>query len=185
MIPSRGLTKDKDWLDVPGYEGFYQINRSGIIRGVCRLVVLVNGKLREVPERLIKPRINNRGYLAVRLSRNGETKTKFIHKLLAQAFIPNPDNKPFVNHKNGIKTDIKLENLEWVTHSENIQHAYNTGLISPKGKLIIDKCSGRMFVNIHEASCIYNINPNTLRNYLNGGIKNNPTCLNYHLDALS
>lgn len=68
------------------------------------------------------------GYLCIELKKGDQEKNFKIHRLVAEAFIPNPEGKPFVNHINGIKTDNRAENLEWTTHSENVQHAYDTGL---------------------------------------------------------
>lgn len=164
---------------VSGFEGYYEISKEGIVCGICLMIVQSNGKIRNIPEKIIKPRLNNRGYLDIRLSKNGKTSTKFVHILLAQAFISNPENKPFVNHRNGIKTDNRLENLEWVTHAENIKHAYRLGLVKKKGKRVIDKCTGNEYKNIKEAAEILNLNYSTARGYINGGIKYNPTCLEY------
>lgn len=77
----------------------------------------------------LKPYSNGRGYMMVRLVNNDGKKPFKIHRLIALQFIPNIDNKKFVNHKNGIKNDNRIENLEWVTHSENIKHAYLNNLI--------------------------------------------------------
>lgn len=76
------------------------------------------------------------GYVRVHLTKNGKTKKFFVHRLVAEAFIPNDDpSKNCVNHKNGIKDDNNVENLEWVTHRENVNHAVETGL-QPKGEKI-------------------------------------------------
>lgn len=83
----------------------------------------------------VKQRMNNSGYLRVALSKNGKSKAYFVHRLVAQAFIPNPENKQFVNHKDGDKTNNRMSNLEWCTKSENMQHAVKTGLVHYHGLL--------------------------------------------------
>lgn len=104
------------WRDAPGYEGLYQVSNLGRIKS------LQNGKAKIL--RLLK---NSKGYLRVCLS-NENRKYIRVHRLIAFAFIPNPENKPQINHKNGIKTDNRIENLEWITCSDNHKHAFKIGL---------------------------------------------------------
>ncbi len=105
------------WKDVPSFEGIYQASNLGRIRTLYRTI---NGVLGHV----IKTRINERGYERVRIRVNKRTKHHQAHRIIAMAWIPNPENKPQVNHINGIKADNRIENLEWVTRSENIIHSF-------------------------------------------------------------
>jgi hypothetical protein len=115
------------WKPVVGYEGYYGISDTGEVRSIKRKVPTANG-LRTIANRKMGTRVNNCGYTDIRLSSAGKTKTTFLHILLAKAFIPNPENKPEVNHKDGNKANNALSNLEWVTHSENMFHANKIGL---------------------------------------------------------
>lgn len=79
-------------------------------------------------EKILKPQINTSGYWTIGLYKNGKRKLYRIHRLIGKAFIPNPYNKPEINHKDGNKLNNHIENLEWVTTSENTQHAWDTKL---------------------------------------------------------
>ena len=79
-------------------------------------------------EKLLKPKIDKYGYKNVVLTKNGKRKTYLVHRLVGQAFIPNPNNKPTINHINGIKTDNRVCNLEWATHKEQKEHQIKNGL---------------------------------------------------------
>lgn len=99
-------------------DGKYQISSLGRARSFKA------GKVK-----ILSPVYDGKGYAYVGIHKDGEQKKIHIHVLVALAFIPNPENKPFVNHINGIKSDNRVENLEWVTPSENVQHALKTGLM--------------------------------------------------------
>jgi hypothetical protein len=113
------------WKDVNGYEGYYQVSNIGNVRSLDRPSTSPVNKI-ELGTQL-KPSIK-RGYSCVVLQKDGERKHTSIHRIVAQAFICNRENKPQVNHINGVKSDNRAKNLEWATSSENIQHAYKTGL---------------------------------------------------------
>lgn len=116
------------WKDVDGYKGFYQVSNIGDVRSVDRYVNHWQGGKCIKKGKDLKPSLNHKGYCMVNLQINGKGGLKSIHRLVAEAFIPNPENKPQVNHINGIKSDNKVENLEWSTQSENQRHAFITGL---------------------------------------------------------
>lgn len=111
------FASDESWKDIPGYEGYYQASTSGSIRRVNH-----NGCIQ------LKPWMGF-GYKVVRLSIHNKSHDEFVHRLVAKTFVPNADNKPQVNHKDGNKLNNAASNLEWVTQSENATHAYKNGLI--------------------------------------------------------
>jgi transcriptional regulator of met regulon len=111
------------WKDIPEYEGLYQISNLGNVRS--QHSNRMNG---QKPGKLLKIALMKNGYMSLELRMSDTNKRHLVHRLIAESFIPNPDNKPVVNHINGIKTDNRIENLEWCTHSENVRHAINTGL---------------------------------------------------------
>lgn len=112
------------WKDIKGYEGKYQVSNLGNVKSLKRFVNHWQGGLRLVNERLLKSFIKQ-GYMYVDL---GNRKQCRIHRLVAEAFITNVDNKPEVNHEDGNKLNNHVSNLEWATHSENMKHSYKTGL---------------------------------------------------------
>ena len=108
------------WKEIEGYEGVYQVSNHGNVRS------LNYRKTKKVKN--LKPQKDKKEYFTVGLCREGRMKWGKIHRLVASAFLPNPDKKPQVNHINGNKSDNRVENLEWATESENQLHAYKTGL---------------------------------------------------------
>lgn len=107
-----------------------------IIKGeATHFVITKDGKVySEKNNRFHQFRLHTGGYLQITLCYKGAAKDFYGHRLVASYFIPNPKNKPCVNHKNGIKTDNRIENLEWCTDSENQKHSYSTGLNNRNGE---------------------------------------------------
>lgn len=115
------------WKWIPGYEGLYQASTWGRIRSVDRWVVSNTGKKDFRRGRILKPqREKKTGYLRVGLCRNGKRRFFWIHRMVAETFIPNPENKPEVNHLDENKTNNAVENLSWCTGKENVN--WGTGI---------------------------------------------------------
>lgn len=128
----------EEWRDVSGFEGFYQVSSMGNVRGLRRQVK--NGSsFRIKQEKQMKPNTDKDGYKTVTLSKYSKCKTLKIHRLVAVAFIPNPEEKATVNHKNTIKSDNFISNLEWETRKENGAHASINKLYRPKARFIDNK----------------------------------------------
>lgn len=136
------------WKDIPGWEGLYQISENGIIKSIFRKVKSSRWiPVRRVDEKILKPRYDKNGYLRVGLNSEGRQKMHPVHRLVGLTFIPNPENKPQINHINGVKDDNRVENLEWCTASENSIHAFKLGLKVPscpgRGKLGKDNVNSK------------------------------------------
>lgn len=109
------------WKDVAGYEGRYKVSNLGNV-----LSLKYRGGFKE---HLLSPVVHHSGYRFIHL---GQDKIKFVHVMVAEAFLENPEGKPFVNHMDGDKGNNRLDNLEWVTALENTRHAIKTGLRNPQ-----------------------------------------------------
>lgn len=129
-------TQDEIWKPVSGLESFYEISSNGRLRSLDRYIPHhYNGGFQLRKGKMISLGNDGRaGYKKNRLNYGDKgAKCVFIHRLVAEAFIPNPENKPFVNHINAVKHDNRLGNLEWVNRSENTKHAVNLGLVKVPG----------------------------------------------------
>lgn len=120
------------WKDIPGYEGYFMASNLGRIKSIDRTLIYPNGEEHKLKGRILIPKRSQVGYLRVNLSVNRKVRTINIHRLVAETFIPNPENKDQINHLDGDKTNNKVSNVVWSTCSENILHAYRElGKINP------------------------------------------------------
>lgn len=117
----------ENWKDIKGYEGFYQISDLGRIKSLERDVFNSRGiVIRHIKEKILVQSLDRNGYPGVHLFKNGKSKTTLVHRLVAIAFLPNPENKPQVNHIDEVKTNNAVDNLEWCDSQYNINYGTRT-----------------------------------------------------------
>jgi len=153
------LEKNETIREVKGFEGVYSVTSYGRVWSHRR-------------KKWLKPYILKNGYQAVTLSVNNDDIDKKVHRLVAEAFIVNPENKPQVNHKNGVKTDCRVNNLEWVTAKENLQHACDHGLnrhfkLNDKDRELIYELFTILKVKKNRIAALFNMSPSGIAYVLN------------------
>jgi hypothetical protein len=128
------------WIDIKNYEGIYQISNFGNVKSIMRIGKHNKGRKWQIrKERTLKNRNDGRGYYSVILYK-GNTKISYrIHRLVAKAFIPNINNRPEINHKDGNKQNNNVDNLEWCTRKENTSHARQNGLYPKNARRLFNK----------------------------------------------
>lgn len=107
------------WKDIEGYEGLYQVSNLGRVKSLDRKIDFKDGRYATYKGRVLSPKIKN-GYKYVVVTQNSKYRTFLVHRLVAKAFLPNPENKPCIDHINTDRTDNRVENLRWCTHKENM-----------------------------------------------------------------
>lgn len=161
------------WKDIEGYEGLYQVSNFGRVKSLGRFK-----KNNQIKEKILKPRINSSGYKQVSLY-NKFQKTYSVHRLVAKAFIPNPDNLPQVNHKDENKLNNHVNNLEWCnskynnnygTHNKRVGRHFKGGK-NPAAKKIICLTTNEVFDYIRKASKKYHIDESSISKVCKGKMK--------------
>ena len=137
-------TQEKDFVPIKGFESEYKINRKG------QILSLLTDQYASVS-------VDSKGYLKVTLHKDGHAHTKRVHILVAEAFIPNPDNLPVVNHIDGNKQNPAVTNLEWTTFSENTQHAHRTGLIKKTSNKAVIRSDSTVYATVTQAALENNV----------------------------
>jgi hypothetical protein len=170
------------WKDVPSFIGVLQASNAGRIKRLPKYRNAKSGGKAYMPEKILKQSVSTYGYYKLCISIDGKKYDLLAHRLIAEAFVPNPDAKHQINHINGIKTDNSVDNLEWVSCKENIRHAQATGLaaVQPKGsanklskKLYQYDLSGNLikeWIGVKDVCRTLKIDPSNMSRHLNGKV---------------
>jgi|TARA_R110000782_G_C14665995_1_gene398427 DNA uptake protein ComE-like DNA-binding protein len=168
------------WRDIKNYEGHYQVSTFGRVKSLSRFRTCKNGGLSPLKERILCTKLSKSNYVITHLQKDGKHSHPSIHRLVAETFIINPSNKLTVNHIDGVKNNNNVNNLEWATSSEQMQHAYKSNLLSKstnnystefKQEVLdyfdLNKCS------VYFLSVVFNISERTAGRIVKNGAKSN------------
>ena len=144
------------WKDIEGYEG-YQVSNLGRVKSTKKKF----GRYEMIT--YLKPKVIWTGYLRIGLVKEKKCKQFYVHRLVAQAFIPNPENKPIINHINGDRTDNRVENIEWCTHQENSMASRKVTSSARYNSVKVKDNQGNIFSSYREAGRFWGICPNTVK----------------------
>ena len=154
----------EEWRDIKGYEGYYQISNFGRVKSLSRDV----GSNRCKKETIMKTSLDKDGYENLVLRKNGKQRHFRVNRLVAEAFLENPNNYPQVNHKDEDKTNNNANNLEWCSVKYNVNYGSRTEKASKK---VICVTTGKIFKSIAEASKYYNLKGNHISACCKGKLK--------------
>lgn len=160
------------WKNIKDFEGYYQVSNKGRIRSVERVeelgeAAIMKSRLRR--EKIMTPADKGNGYLFVRLCNNGSQKNYYVHRLVAEAFLPNPLNHPQINHKDENRKNNNVDNLEWCTCEYNLNYGTHNAKISRKvAQLTMEGDLVAMFNSTREAEKITGVNSGSISRCCNG-----------------
>lgn len=145
----------EEWLPIPGYEGYYEASSFGRVRSVDRVVAGKSNSIQNRPGHILTRRFDSKGYALVTLSKNGQSSSAKVSRLVAKAFLPNPFNFPVVNHKDENKSNDAADNLEWCTYSYNSRYGTAIARRSAKRRIPVVQLdfSGNEIANYDGAIC--------------------------------
>lgn len=148
---------EENFKPIVGYEGLYEVSDMGTVRSVSRLVPQKSGTLQYKPGKILRQAITWDRYKSVGLSKEGKVTTFRVHRLVASAFVNNPENKPLVNHRDRDRQNNKALNLEWSTNQENIVHGYDTTGFASNGskghRVKLNETVVREIISKHATGC--------------------------------
>lgn len=179
-IDENGVVQEEEWRDVVGYEDYYKVSNLGRVKSAFRYKKGRNNNTVPVLEKILKNEANHAGYVRVSLCKNSKSKLFLVHRLVAEAFIPNPENKPQVNHK-GEKpdtTDNAFWMIEWATNGENQKHAYENNL-HPSKKGAGNSKAKFSEIQVLAIRRLHRINPNISRKGLASKLGVGISCISH------